>query len=577
MKFLGPILSLSLASVACIGQVGNSSGDKATPPPGTETPPPPGMAPPNPAPIDVGTCNAGTLAKPRAWRLTHAQVKNSLRDSLGFAPPAVDGFPAESRIDVTQSRNGFSNRADTLKISPLLADSYFKASEELAAEVVSKADKYGVTCAMAQLGSGNCLKTFLGSFGLKMWRRPLTEAELTNFTSFYTTSAGLGEGPEGGLRNVVQAMFLSPNFLYRTEIGHNTNAGEVTYLTDYELASALSYALWDSSPDADLLDLASKGKLTDKTVLVAQAKRMLGSVAKTGPALHGFVEQWLHVDDLVTGPPKDQSVFSLATPQVAADLVEENRRFVDSVLLEGDKSFKTLFTAKYGFVNSRTAALYGIQGVTGDQMVKKDLPADQRRGILTQASFMWGHANPDGTHPVERGRYFREEILCEGVPDPGPNVIIDPQFGDETLTARERLAVHLKEPACAACHSLIDGLGLAMENYDGIGRFRTEEAVKGGPPKPIDSKGTVPLPSDEGKTVLSFNNLIDLVDQLATKPDVYSCFASQYLDYATGRRPGEIDKCEKAIVTQEFVKSDYNVDSLVLSVIGSPSFTARKN
>jgi hypothetical protein len=312
-------------------------------------------------------------------------------------------------------------------------------------------------------------------------------------------------------------------------------------------------------------------------VLLGEAKRMLATVQKTAPAIHGFVEQWLHTDDLVTGPVKDPAVFSLATPQVAADLMEENRRFVDSVFFEGDRSFKTLFTANYGFVNARTAPIYGLQGVTGDQMVKKELPAAQRRGILTQASFMWGHANPDGTHPVERGRYFREEILCEGVPDPSPNLIIDPQFGDETLTARERLAIHLKEPTCAVCHKLIDGLGLAMENYDGIGRFRTEEAVKGGgPPKPIDAKGTVPLPSDPD-TVLTFNNLIDLVDQLATKPDVYSCFASQYLDYATGRRPGELHDCEKQLVTDKFVKSNYNVDSLVLGVIESPSFTSRKN
>ena len=581
MKSFGTVLSLSLASLACVGQV-NTSGDTDKPnPPGTGGPttgnpaPVNGQPPAKPAEVNVGQCNADTLAKPRAWRLTHAQVKNTLRDSLGFSPPAVDSFPAEARIDAANSRNGFSNRADSLKISPLLADAYFKASEELANEVVAKASNYGVGCAMSALGSGNCLKTFLSSFGLKMWRRPLTEAEVTNFTSFYTTSAGQGDGPEGGLKNVVQAFFLSPNFLYRTEIGHTNEAGKVSYLTDYELASSLSYALWDTAPDAALLDQAAKGKLTDKAVLLSEAKRLLGTKAKVSPAMHSFVEQWLHTDDLVTGPAKDQTIFSLATPAVAADLIEENRRFVESVFIDGDKSFKTFFTANYAFVNARTAPLYGLQGVTGNEMQKKELPAGQRRGILTQAGFMWGHANPDGTHPVERGRYFREEILCEGVPDPGPNVIIAPEFGDDSLTARERLAVHLKEPACAACHSLIDGLGLSMENYDGIGRFRTEEPVKGLPPKPIDASGTVPLPSDG--TVLKFNNLIELIDQLAVKKDVYNCFASQYLDYATGRRPGEINACEKKLVTDDFEKNGYNVDSLVLSVIASPSFTARKN
>ena len=150
-----------------------------------------------------------------------------------------------------------------------------------------------------------------------------------------------------------------------------------------------------------------------------------------------------------------------------------------------------------------------------------------------------------------------------------------PRFGDATLTARERLAIHLKEPACAACHVLIDGMGLAMENYDGIGRFRTEEIVKGGAAKPIDTKGSVPLPSDG--SVIEFNNFVEMIDKLAAKPDIYSCFASQYLDYVTGRKPGDNNTCEQKLVTDEFVKSGYKIDALVASVISSPSFMARKN
>jgi hypothetical protein len=208
--------------------------------------------------------------------------------------------------------------------------------------------------------------------------------------------------------------------------------------------------------------------------------------------------------------------------------------------------------------------------------VKKDLDKGQRRGLLTQGSFMWGHSNPDGTHPVERGRYFREEILCEGVPDPPATVLKDPQFGNPSLTAREQLAIHLKEPACAACHQLIDGLGLSMENFDGVGRYRTEVTVEGGVKKPIDSTGSVPLPSDPAK-VLKFNNFIELIDQLSAERDIYSCFASQYLDYSTGRKPGDINNCEKQLITDEFVKSGYKVDTLVMGVINSPSFSARRN
>jgi hypothetical protein len=596
MKLLGSTLALSLASLAlvgvgCTGSIGGNgskpgnSNPGGNPGPNNMTPPGNGNGPGDPGdpnngkppvvPPDVmrGQCNADTLAKPRAWRLTHEQVRNTLRDALGFSPPAIEAFPIEARIDQNNSRNGFANRADQMKISPLLADAYFKASEELAAEVAGKAATYGITCAVASLGQGTCLKTFLQNFGLKLWRRPLSEAEITSLTTFFNASSGYDGGAEGGLKNVVQAMFLSPRFLYRSEVGHTQAAGEVTVLTDYELASALSYSLWNTGPDATLLDLAGKGQLRTKDALVTQAKRMLATAQKTGPAMHSFVEQWLRIEGVDTAE-KDTTIYSLGTMQVAQDLVAENHRFIDSVLFEGDKSFKTLFTASYGFVNARTAPIYGLTGVTGNDLVKRDLDKTQRRGLLTTAAFLWGHANPDGTHPVERGRYFREEILCEGVPDPPPTVLIDPQFGNATLTKREQLAIHEKEPACAACHVLIDGIGLSMENYDGIGKWRKDEVVQGGAVKPIDSTGKLPLPSG---SELSFNNFIELIDQLANKKDIYSCFASQYLDYTTGHRPDEINNCEKTLVTDEFVNSGYNVESLVLAVVGSPSFMSRKN
>jgi hypothetical protein len=589
MKHLGKILALSLATAGCVGQVGSggsgskpSTKDPMTGGGGSPTDPgqvsDPNRPPTEPPPINVGTCTEDTLAKPRAWRLTSAQIKNTLRDSFGYVPPKVESFPAEARIDKDASRNGYANRSDNLEISPLLADSYFAAGDELGADVLARATNYGINCPMTDLGSGACLRTFLTTFGGKMWRRPLTDAEIAKFTTLYTTSAGQGDGPQGGLKNVVQAMFLSPNFLYRSEVGHTQAPGAVTSLTDYELASALSYTLWDTSPDATLMDLASKGKLRDQTVLVAQAKRMLGTTERIGPAMNSFLQQWMHIETMLTGPPKDQSVYSLGTPEMAAALAEGSRLFMNSVIFDagGDKSFKTLFTANYAFVNGKTAPIYGITGVTGDAFVKKETKADERRGLLTDAAFMWGHANPDGTHPVERGRFFREEVLCEGVPDPPPTVIVAPAFGDKTLTARERLAIHEGEPACAACHTLIDGFGLAMESYDGIGRFRKEEVVEGGASKPINAAGTVPLPSDPS-TKVAFSNFVDMVDKLSAKPDVYSCFASQYVDYATGRKPGENPKCEQALVNDAFVKSGYKIDALVLAVVGSPSFMARKN
>ena len=227
---LGRLLTLSLAPLACVGQIP----DEVTPPP-----------------VDVGACSAETLAKPRVWRLTSPQIRNTLRDALGAELATIEKLPALNRLD------GYANRADNLPIDPLLADQFLKISEELA-ETVSNRSKEFVACpaGVDGLGEGSCLRDFVTSFGLKLWRRPPTDAEIASFGALYSKTAQEGGNAEAGLRSVVQAFFLSPHFLFRTELGQTQQAGAVTYLTDYELASALSYSLWDTAPDAILLDLA---------------------------------------------------------------------------------------------------------------------------------------------------------------------------------------------------------------------------------------------------------------------------------------------------------------------------------
>jgi hypothetical protein len=235
----------------------------------------------------------------------------------------------------------------------------------------------------------------------------------------------------------------------------------------------------------------------------------------------------------------------------------------------GDRSIKTLLTAPYGFLNARTAPVYGVANVTGNTLTRTMLNPNERRGLLTSAGFMAAHADGDDTATVSRGRYFREEILCDHVPPPDPkDAMFDPMKITPDMTNRERLTAHAVNPACKACHSLFDGLGFAMENYDPIGRFRTMD--KG---KQLDPTGSVPLKSG----TITFNNFVDLIDKLSATPDLYQCFASQYLSYAVGRLPDQINDCERQLVTDDFVKSGYKVDALVLSVVNSPSFMARKN
>jgi hypothetical protein len=547
-------------ALGCVGQIPADGSGK--PPTGGDRMP--GDPPENPPPVDVGSCNSGTLSKPRVWRLTHNQLKNTLLDGVGFSPPTIDTLPNETRLE------GFANQSDKLTIAPLLADYYLKASDELATNVLSRTGEFLKCQLSAVTPTSSCLTDFIKGFGARMWRRPVQDAEVTKLVGLYNNTVPTAGGPDVGIRNIVQAMFMTPNFLYRTEVGNTNAAGQVTYLTDYELASALSYMLWDAPPDKTLYDLAAAGKLQDKQVLVEQAQRMWAA-KKTPTALHGFLEQWLQIEELL-GADKDPALFPVYNKTVATDLLEESRLFLNSVVFDpmGDRSFKTLFTANYGFVNSRTAPIYDATA-SGTTLTRTTLNNKQRRGLLTLGAFMAAHADGDDTGLVSRGRYFREEILCDHVPPPDPkDAVFDPQKIRPDMTNRERMTAHTTNPVCAACHKLFDGLGFAMENYDPIGHFRTTDKNK-----TIDPTGSIPLPLSGND--LSFSNFVDLVDKLAETPDLYTCFSTQYFSFAAGRPATEINACERKLVTDEFVKAGYQVDRLVMAVVGAPSFMARKN
>jgi hypothetical protein len=557
MKRLRVVWVAALVGAGCSGQIDHGS---ATRPSSSGTGGTGGMT--SVPPPSVPACAQTGLPPTRLWRLTHQQFRNTLADAFGFVGQVAATFPQDSRLD------GFANDADHLAVSPLLTEYYYRAADELAADVIRRSGEF-LTCPVADLGKGTCLGDFLTSFAGKAWRRPTTDDDLAKLRDVYTIAATATDPPTG-LRMVIEAVILSPHFLFRTELGPaGAPAGKVTALTDYELASALSYALWDAPPDAGLLGLASAGKLHDAATLRAEAKRMLASSKKAPASLDAFVQQWLKIDDLASAQ-KDPTLFPGYDAQVAQDLLEENRRFVNGVVFEagGDHSLRTLLTAPTGYVNQRTAKLYGATA-TGTDLTRANLDASQRRGLLTQAAFMAAHADGDATRLVDRGRFVREEVLCLDVPPPpGDFKFMDPKITDD-MTQREKLTIHAANPACASCHTLFDGIGFAMEAYDPVGQFRTLD--KG---KKIDTTGTLPLPD---RPDLQFANFVELVDQLAKLPEPYQCFSGRYLQYATGRGSAQINECERTPIAKAFVDSGYDVNALMLAVVTSPGFVARKN
>lgn len=504
-------------------------------------------------------------AKSRVWRLTRPQIANTLRDRFGFVPPAIDTLPIETRLD------GFANQSAKLTISPLLAEAYLTMGQELGAHAVANPTRFGINCDVSKLVAGSCLTSFIDTSGLGMWRRPLTAAETSAFVTLFTTTSAQG-GPTAAVASVVQAMLLSPHFLHRTELGTVSDGGATTPLADYEIASALSYLLWDSAPDDELLSLASQSKLRDRTVLLAQAKRLFEYKEKSSPAIYTFLEQWLKLENLSLAT-KDTARFPMAVPEVVQDLKEELRLFTNSILFDpgADRSFKTLFTASYTFVNARTAPIYGIRDVNADTMVRRELDRSQRRGVLSMAPFLWGRSHASETNLVGRGAYVRSQLLCHHVPFPEGGVPPG-AFAPPNSTGRQRFGIHSKG-GCASCHRLFDGIGFALENYDAIGQFRTTEYNQ-----TIDPTGNLPLPSEENALPgMAFSNFVELVDKLAEKPDVYSCFAQQYASYASGHDLAEVDTCEKKAIADQFAQSNHKLDELMLAVVGLSNFVNRKN
>jgi hypothetical protein len=556
-------MALLLGAAGCTGAIeGDLDDPGADPGPGPQDParpkPPGAGGMSGTRPLPGGTCETKLATPPRLWRLTHQQFKNTIVDTFGFAVPVLDQFPAESRLD------GYANAAERLGLSSVLFEYYSQAAQAVAAQVVSRSGEF-IKCPLAELGRGGsaCLTEFLDTFGRKAWRRPLNDEDRTRLTKLYQAAAA--GGPELGLATVVQGLVLSANFLFRTELG--AAPATATTLTDLELASALSYLLWDAPPDEQLLDLAVAGKLHAPETLAAEARRLLATPKKAPAALHSFFRQWLETEDLVE-KPKDMTTHPLFDKEVARQLEAESERFIDEVVFEpgGDRSLRTLLTARHGYLSARTAPIYDGSG-GGADLARADLNPAQRRGLLTQASFLAAHAEPQNTSVVGRGRFMREEVLCDDVPPPPGEFKFDPKNITDDMTAREKFIEHSKNPACAACHALFDTIGFALENYDAIGKYRTTE--KG---KTIDPTGSLALPMG-GK--IDFKNFVDLIDQLAAGPDVYACFSSQLLQYASGRV--ELDACEEQSLAAGFADSGYRLDALLMAIVQSPGFVARRN
>ncbi len=506
-------------------------------------------------------CVPGNVPRAPLRRLTRFEFNNTVRDLLLVTTRPADVLPGESL------GTGFGNDADALSTSHQLADGYRTIAQQIARDVtVDAAAVQNVTgCNPVASGEDACRQQFLSSYLGRAFRRPATPEELTSYESAFAQGKMLGGDFASGVRFVVERSLQAPQFLYRIELGEPVDAGKnLARPTAYELATRLSYLIWGSMPDATLLEAARQGVLATPEGVRAQAERLLGDdkAKESLRYFHGMLFGTGGLDNL----ERDTSSFPQFRPGMGTLFRQETERFLDDVVWNGAGDLATMFTAPYTFVNGPLAAFYGIPNVTGDTFQKVPLDTTRRSGLLTQASILTLTTPGTRTDAVVRGKWVFTKILCGTVPDPPPDVpkLPDPIPGQ---SARERLAMHREADVCNGCHAVMDPLGLAFENFDGVGLWRDLDNGAG-----IDASGEVP----EGIDVAGpFNGVVELAQKVALSGDVRSCYAGRYLNFAYGRAITAEDACDREAVETAFEQAQGNVKQLLLAVTQTDGFLLR--
>ena len=409
-----------------------------------------------------------------------------------------------------------------------------------------------------------CAKKILSTLARRAYRRPVTDEDLRALLNLYRPGRSEG-GFEAGITMALQGILVSPDFLFRVERDPaNLAPGAAYRLSDLELASRLSFFLWSSIPDDPLLEVAARGKLKDPAVLEQQVRRMLAD-SRSKALVDNFAGQWLYLRNMRTVRPDPEGL-----PEFDENLREafqrETELFLESMLRE-DRSTLELLNANYTFLNERLARHYGIPNVYGSHFRRVTLTDETRMGLLGQGSILTVTSYPNRTAPTIRGKWLLENILATPPPPPPPNVpsLKDRTEGSKALTMRQRMEQHRANPACAVCHTRMDPLGFALENFDAIGKWRTTEANT-----PIDSSGVLP---DGTK----FQGPAELRKILLSQPEqLVTAVTEKLLTYALGRGVEYHDSPAVRKIMRESAPSNYRWSALILGVVKSTPFQMRR-
>lgn len=544
------------------GQGGTTTGTGTTGTGGTGTGT---VGNPTPGTISGIQCSPGIPATTQFRRMLNTQYDATVRDLLGVTSvttPEGSGLPSASLY------------ADF--DGPMVPDAwriYQDVGAAIAKQVMASTTLKTnfITCDPAASG---CLQQTIQTFGRKAFRRPLTTDEVTRFQA-------LGTGtPAGTPAEVAEATLLGflvdPNFLYLTET--NTTAGPsgspagALQLSSYEVATRLSYMIWGTTPDATLSAAADANQLQTKAQILAQAQRMVAVANKTAPQLSAFHDHWVQMDN--SGQhwwhiDHDTSVFPLYSVNDRPTYQQEMDQFFATVAQKG--TYKDLFLSNVGFVNNRTAPIYGVTGTFSSSLQQVNLDANQRPGFMTRLGFLSSYSHYGDTSPILRGAFIVIYMLGVNVPPPPPGAAMTPQPPGNYTTNRQKVEalVQMSGTDCVSCHTnVINPPGFVLENFNGIGQWQTKDQLGG----TIDATATVNFGDGNSEAVTS---VTQLMQGIADSPAGQKTYAQYWVAYAFGRDPNPQDQCVADSIATNVAKADYPIVNILSDLTQADSFSLR--
>ncbi|MFW7381564.1 MAG: DUF1588 domain-containing protein [Oligoflexus sp.] len=480
--------------------------------------------------------------------LSNAEYLNTINDLFGASAADQVNLPND-----ISKRNLFDHLGDERPVQLSQLKAYYESAHQVSENIITSGR---VSCE----DQSQCADNWLNEYAWKLWRRPLTDGEHQALKSLFTQALENGNDKKNALQDLITAALVSPNFLYRFELGEHVG-GDIYRLNSWEVAAALSYFFWRTLPDDELFNLAKENQLQDQSTIRDQVDRLVEDT-RSERGLGDFARLWTRSYRVIEAE-KAGSLASRLPLAMRQRLAQETVDFFLKVFHdEVDGDYQSLINAPYSVGDQTLASYYGANL---DSDGRLDFGDEPRRGILTQGSLMASYAFPEESSPIHRGVFVLENLLCRHFPEP-PAVTIPEKSDDKSN--RDRFKNHSKLKECAVCHTQIDGVGFGFEHFDSLGLYRLQDAGK-----PVDAKGSVILDGLNRE----YNGTAEFASLLAESRDGKQCFTRQALRYQTGRvESSAIDSCRVERLNAVFAASNYNLKSFMTQLFADPAFLHRR-